>query len=67
MFDDVVTIELQAIAGVTIPLVDSELHGRRRRDASAVSSNLTPGTDRYQATFPYLGTPHDGFDTPPGS
>jgi hypothetical protein len=23
-----------------------------------------PGPDRYQATFPYLADPLDGFDTP---
>jgi hypothetical protein len=29
-----------------------------------VSSYLTPAADRYQEHFPYLGTPHDGYDTP---
>ena len=28
------------------------------------AETLPPGTDRYQSTFPYLGTPHDGYDTP---
>ncbi len=62
VFDDVVSIELKAVAGATIPLVDPTF----TPDAAvgAVSSYLTPGADRYQATFPYLGTPHDGFDTP---
>jgi Domain of unknown function (DUF4331) len=62
VFDDVVSIELKAVAGATIPLVDPTY----TVDAAvgAVSSYLTPGTDRYQATFPYLGTPHDGYDTP---
>jgi hypothetical protein len=62
VFDDVVSIELKAVAGATIPLVDPSF----TPDAAvgAVSSYLTPGADRYQATFPYLGTPHDGFDTP---
>ena len=62
VFDDVVSIELKAVAGATIPLVDSSymVDGA----VSAVSSYLTPGTDRYQSTFPYLGTPHDGFHTP---
>ena len=60
--DDVVTIELRAIAGVTYPLV----HPAYTPDAAAgvISEGLTPGAGRYQATFPYLGTPHDGFDTP---
>jgi hypothetical protein len=62
VFDDVVSIELKAVAGATIPLVDPSytVDGA----VGAVSSYLTPGADRYQATFPYLGTPHDGFDTP---
>jgi uncharacterized protein DUF4331 len=62
VFDDIVSIELKAVAGATIPLVDPTF----TPDAAvgAVSSYLTPGSDRYQATFPYLGTPHDGYDTP---
>jgi hypothetical protein len=62
VFDDVVSIELKAVAGATIPLVDP---GYTPDGAvGAVSSYLTPGADRYQASFPYLGTPHDGYDTP---
>jgi hypothetical protein len=62
VFDDIVSIELKAIAGATIPLVDSSY----TPDAAVglVSSYLTPGNGRYQSTFPYLGTPHDGYDTP---
>jgi hypothetical protein len=62
VFDDVVSIELKAVAGATIPLVDPSYTVDSA--VGAVSSYLTPGADRYQATFPYLGTPHDGFDTP---
>ena len=62
VFDDVVSIELKAVAGATIPLVDPSF---TPDDAvGAVSSYLEPGNDRYQETFPYLGTPHDGYDTP---
>ena len=62
VFDDIVSIELKAIAGATIPLVDPSY----TPDAAvgAVSSYITPGADRYQSTFPYLGTPHDGYHTP---
>src|SRR5215471_18155754 len=62
VFDDVVSIELKAVAGATIPLVDPSytVDGA----VGAVSSYLSPGVDRYQTTFPYLGSPHDGFDTP---
>jgi hypothetical protein len=62
VFDDVVSIELKAVAGATIPLVDPSYTVDSA--VGAVSSYLTPGADRYQATFPYLGAPHDGFDTP---
>lgn len=62
VFDDVFTIELRAIAGVTIPLVDKTFTPDAA--ASKVSDNLTPGADRYISTFPYLGTPRNGFDTP---
>ena len=36
--------------------------GRRGSVRSTRAS--APAPDRYQSTFPYLGTPHDGFDTP---
>jgi hypothetical protein len=64
VFDDVFTIELRALAGVTIPLVDPSF----TPDASA--SKVTDGLDAsdidspFLATFPYLGTPYDGFDNP---
>jgi hypothetical protein len=62
VFDDVVTIELQAIAGATIPLVDPSYTPDGA--VGLVQSYLTPGSDRYQSSFPYLGTPHDGYHTP---
>ena len=62
VFDDVVSIELKAIAGATIPLVKPSYTPDGA--VALVSSYLTPGNGRYQDTFPYLGTPHDGFDTP---
>jgi hypothetical protein len=64
VFDDVVTIELRAIAGLTIPLVDPSYTVDPVVTIPQFSSNLTPGAGRYQSDFPYLGTPHDGFDTP---
>jgi hypothetical protein len=67
VFDDIVTIELRAIAGLTIPLVDSNYTVDGVVTNPVFSSNLTPGDGRYQDTFPYLGSPHSGFDTPPGS
>jgi Domain of unknown function (DUF4331) len=64
VFDDVFTIELRALAGVTIPLVDRSF----TPDASA--SKVTDGlgasdiNSPFLATFPYLGIPYDGFDNP---
>ena len=65
VFDDVVSIELRAVAGATIPLVDSSYTA----DAAAgeLTEGLTPAADRYQHGFPYLGPPLDGFDTPSDS
>ncbi|MFC8296689.1 DUF4331 domain-containing protein [Micromonospora orduensis] len=65
--DDVVSIALRAIAGVTVPLVDKTF----RPDAAAGA--VTPGlsaadvTAPFLANFPYLGTPYDGFNNPPAS
>ncbi len=65
VFDDTVTIELRAIAGVTIPLVDPSY--KPDAAASAVSDfnppAIPPGIT-YLNNFPYLGTPFDGFDHP---
>ena len=48
--------------GSRIPLVDPSY----TPDAAAaqLTAGPDPGPDRYQSTFPYLGTPHDGFSTP---
>jgi hypothetical protein len=62
VFDDVVSIELKAIAGATIPLVDNSFTPDGA--VAAVSSYITPAADRYQDNFPYLGAPLDGYDTP---
>ena len=64
VFDDVVSIELRALAGVTVPLVDKSF----TPDAAAgeLTDGLTPadlGTP-YLNVFPYLGVPYDGFDHP---
>ena len=62
VFDDVVTIEVQAIAGATLRLVDpSFTPGRRRRRHPGLTSGPTDltamGTENYLPEFPYLGTP----------
>jgi hypothetical protein len=66
--DDVVTISLRAVAGVTYALVDKGY----TPDAAAtkVTQGVTtpptgaPGTARFIPHFPYLGIPNDGFHTP---
>jgi hypothetical protein len=62
VFDDIVTIELRAIAGVTYPLVNSSFVPDKA--ASLVTQGVDPGSDRYIKSFPYLGVPKDGYDTP---
>src|SRR5215831_9327147 len=64
VFDDVVSIELRALAGVTVPLVDKSF----TPDAAAgqLTDGLTPadlGTP-FLNVFPYLGVPFDGFSHP---
>jgi hypothetical protein len=62
VFDDIVAIELRAIAGVTYALVDKSY----TPDAAAgkLTQGITPAPNRYQSTFPYLAPPLDGYDTP---
>ncbi|MGA7986968.1 MAG: DUF4331 domain-containing protein [Candidatus Dormiibacterota bacterium] len=70
VFDDVATIEIRAIAGVTIPLVDPSFTPDGAAgavsdfSASQFSNGVVPGNNRYIHHFPYLGTPLNGFDTP---
>jgi hypothetical protein len=63
--DDVVTIELRAVAGATIPLVDPTF----TPDAAAAA--VTDGTDNTNAPFtdhfPYIGAPAGGFPSMPGT
>jgi Domain of unknown function (DUF4331) len=61
VFDDIVTVELKAVAGATIPLVDPSYTPDGA--VSAVDQGITPDPSRYQSTFPYLGTPNDGYST----
>jgi hypothetical protein len=67
VFDDVVTIELRALAGATLPLVDKRFTPDAA--ATAITDGLTSGptdttalgNETYLPSFPYLGTPHSGF------
>jgi hypothetical protein len=70
VFDDVATIEIRAIAGVTIPLVDKSYTPDGAAgvvsdfSAAQFSSGAVPANNRYIDHFPYLGVPLNGFDTP---
>jgi hypothetical protein len=63
VFDDVVSVELRAIAGATYPLVDPSYV------PDAAAGKLTDGLDSsstsYLSSFPYLGTPQSGYQTAP--
>ena len=62
--DNVVAIELRAIAGVTYPLIDSKF----KPDAAAglLTDGLTAASVSASplGQFPYLGVPYGGFNTP---
>lgn len=70
VFDDTVTVELRAVAGATIPLVDKSYTPDKA--AGAVTDGLTSsptdltaeGTVRYLNQFPYLPQPYAGYDVP---
>jgi hypothetical protein len=62
--DDVVTIELRAVAGLTIPLVDKTYTPDA---AAAVITDGTTETTKLLKSFPYLATPAGGFQTTPGT
>jgi hypothetical protein len=63
--DNIVAIELRAIAGATIPLVDKSF---TPDDAAAQLTDGTKNTNSpLLAHFPYLGTPAGGYQTTPGT
>jgi hypothetical protein len=76
VFDDIVAVELRAVAGATIPLVDptykpdaaagllTQWQASQEDPGGAPGAGTVPGPNRYLPAFPYLGDPYDGFDTP---
>ncbi|HEX7473937.1 MAG TPA: DUF4331 domain-containing protein [Candidatus Limnocylindrales bacterium] len=62
VFDDTVAIELRAVGGATIPLVDPSFTADGA--ASLLTDGTSAGAGRYMSAFPYLGVPLDGYDTP---
>jgi hypothetical protein len=63
--DDVVTIELRAVAGLTIPLVDPSFTPDGA--ASAVEDGTTDTNAPLLDVFPFLGLPGGGYQTEPGT
>ena len=63
--DDVVTVELRAIAGVTIPLVDPSYEPDGA--AGAIEDGTTNATASDTGKFPYLPLPGGGYQTMPGT
>ena len=63
VFDDVVSVELRAVAGATYPLVNPSY----TPDAAAglLTDGLGRNSTRYMDQFPYLGTPQSGYQTTP--
>jgi hypothetical protein len=73
VFDDVATIELIAVAGATLGLVDKQFTPDvAAKPGTNVSFGLTSsatdttarGSVDFLSTFPYLGTPWSGMWTP---
>ncbi len=72
VFDDVTTIELRALAGLTYALVDKSYTTDAAageiypviNPASNTPASLSNIGITYLPSFPYLGTPYGGFETP---
>ena len=62
VFDDVVTIELRAIAGS--PTRCRPDVSRPTARPALLTEGTSPAPGRYLARSPTSGTPHDGYDTP---
>jgi len=60
--DDVTTIAIRAVAGVTYALVEPEYEVDAA--AKAVTQGIAPSATRTQAAFPYCADPHGGYQFP---
>jgi hypothetical protein len=63
--DDVVAIELRAVAGLTLPLVDPSFTPDGA--AGVLTDGTTDTNGGTTGSFPYLGNPGGGFQTVPGT
>jgi hypothetical protein len=68
VFDDVVTIELRAVAGLTYQVVHGTTVFTADGAAGAIYDVEDPSTNKapvdYLSSFPYLNTPDSGFSVP---
>jgi hypothetical protein len=65
VFDDTTTVELRAIGGLTIPLVDPGFTPDGA--ASKIEDGTTNADAGFLPKFPYLGTPTGGYQFMPGT
>ena len=63
--DDVVTVALRAVAGLTLPLVDPSF--KPDGAASAVADGTSNANAAVSDNFPFLGLPGGGYQTVPGT
>jgi hypothetical protein len=63
--DDVVAIELRAVAGATIPLVDPSFTPDGAASLLADGTSESDNSSPFMSSFPYLGTPVDGYHSVP--
>jgi hypothetical protein len=67
VFDDVVNIEVQALAGALLHLVhrqftpDSAVSAITQGLTSSATDTTAKGTETYMGAFPYLGVPNQGY------
>ncbi|SEM55522.1 DUF4331 domain-containing protein, partial [Streptacidiphilus jiangxiensis] len=64
VFDDVVTVEIRAIAGLTYALVDKTFTPDKAATEVTDGLDNTAPENPYLDTFPYLGVPYDGYHHP---
>ena len=70
LIDDVTAIELKAIAGATIPLVDASFTPDGAAGAlndGTTNDNVPYGPSPFLPSFPYLSNPNSGYTTRPGT
>jgi hypothetical protein len=65
VIDDTTTVELRAIGGQTIPLVDPSFTPDGA--ASVIEDGTTNADAGFLPKFPYLGTPTGGYQFMPGT